>query len=172
MWHLRLPLPLADYVWGVRIAVILLRCLALRVCLLETCCFFFPGIMLKKRRTNDRVAKSAVANRSTKYTQQSASKGIYSYLLVSKGKGRYWKVYSPYLLVSVRIVSVHWNASIRWHSHLSAMIRYYPQLKVCASCKRIKNLGPALIFLRTTAVWSETLRKNTYVCVWLGHYRT
>ena len=52
-------------------------------------------------------AKSAVANRSTKYTQQSASKGIYSHLLVSKAKGRHLKGCSPYLLVSVRIVSVH-----------------------------------------------------------------
>ena len=66
-------------------------------------------------------------------------------------------------------MSFHWNASIRWHSHVSAMIRYYPQLKVSASCKRIKKLDPALIFLRTAALWSETLRKSPYVCVWLGH---
>ena len=51
------------------------------------------GIMFKK--TNDErtigCKRSAVANvttRPTKYTQQSASKGIYSHLLVSKGKGR------------------------------------------------------------------------------------
>ena len=47
---------------------------------------------LKKQMMNERYANSAVANvtiRSTKYTQQSASKGIYSHLLVSKGMGRY-----------------------------------------------------------------------------------
>ena len=44
----------------------------------------------KIRNRYNQVPKSAVANvtiRSTKYTQQSASKGIYSHLLVSKGKG-------------------------------------------------------------------------------------
>ena len=40
---------------------------------------------------------------------------IYSYLKVKEVNERD---------VSVRIVSVQWNASIRWHSHLSAMIRY------------------------------------------------
>ena len=67
-----------------------------------------------KKTMNERQGeKSAVANRSTKYTQESASKGIFTYLLVSKGKGRYLKGCSTYLFVSVRIVSVHWNASIR-----------------------------------------------------------
>ena len=45
----------------------------------------------KIRNRYNQVPKSAVANvtiRSTKYTQQSASKGIYSHLLVSKGRGR------------------------------------------------------------------------------------
>ena len=81
------------------------------MCLLETMlliyCLFFPGIILKKndertigckvskgakiRNRYNQVPKSAVANitiRSTKFTQQSPSKGIYSHLLVSKGKGR------------------------------------------------------------------------------------
>ena len=45
----------------------------------------------KIRHRYNQVPKSAVANvtiRSTKYTQQSAYKGFYSHLLVSKGKGR------------------------------------------------------------------------------------
>ena len=65
------------------------------MCLLETmlliCCFFIPGIMFKKNDELTIGCKSAVENvtiRSTKYTQQSASKSIYSHLLVSKGKGR------------------------------------------------------------------------------------
>ena len=49
------------------------------------------GPATDKHQAPTRRLKSAVANvtiRSTKYTQQSAPKGIYSHLLVSKGKGR------------------------------------------------------------------------------------
>ena len=81
------------------------------MCLLEKMlliyCFFLSGMILKKndertigckvskgakiRNRYSQVPKSAVANvtiRSTKYTQQSASKGIYSHFKVSKCKGR------------------------------------------------------------------------------------
>ena len=46
--------------------------------------------MFKKKTNDERTigAKSAVTSRSTKYTQQSAPIGIYSHLLLSKGKGR------------------------------------------------------------------------------------
>ena len=95
------------------------------MCLLETmllvCCFFFPGIMFKK--TNDKrtvgckVCGCNVTIRSTKYTQQSASKGIYSHLLVSKGKER-------------DVVRIYWylSALCRFNGmHKSADIRIYPQ---------------------------------------------
>ena len=116
------------------IVVILLRCLRLWVCLLETmlviCCFFFPGIMFIKKQNKwwmyDRVQSlrlqtsqsDPLSIRNSPHLKVSIC--IYSYLKVREGNGR-------------DVVRIYWYLSAMWRfngTHQSADIRIYPQWSV------------------------------------------